>query len=389
MILHACSDAKHFNQIQSLLSPANSQPTCGATNMIVTFFIAVQLSIGYYLYTTVVDGIGRHSWLLAGGISLCVACLVAALLMERTRWFAHSLMASKIGYGWMGVSFIFLSVALVLDTSQWLVPALDDTVALYFLLGLGFPLSIYGYVSARRINIRNVQLSSPKIATPIRIAQISDLHLGDSSSLENVGRIVTAINDLDADLIVSTGDLFDGYLPLMQPYVEQLRKIQNTALGKFAVCGNHEYYADLDACIKLTREAELQVLRNESVSLNDEVTLIGMDDPTARGSKPREEVDRITFENVDSSRFRIFLYHRPSIRPDRFEKFDLQLSGHTHGGQIFPFHFLNKLFYRAKPGLTQLDRDTYLYLSRGTGSWGPQFRVFAPPEITHITITPE
>jgi len=357
--------------------------------MIVTFFIAVQLSIGYYLYTTVVDGIGRHSWLLASSIFLCVACLVAALLMERTRWFAHSLVASKIGYGWMGVSFIFFSVAPMLDATQWFLPALNDKAALYFHLGLGLTISIYGHVSARRINIRKVQLSSPKISNTIRIAQISDLHLGDSSSLENVRRIVTAINDLDADLIVSTGDLFDGYLPLIQPYVKQLREIHNTALGKFAVCGNHEYYADLDACLELTREAGFQVLRNESVSLKDEVTLIGMDDPTARVSRLREAVDQITFENVDSSQFRIFLYHRPSIRSERFEKFDLQLSGHTHGGQIFPFHFLNKLFYRAKPGLTQLDRDTHLYLSRGTGSWGPQFRVFAPPEITHITITPE
>ena len=114
-----------------------------------------------------------------------------------------------------------------------------------------------------------------------------------------------------------------------------------------------------------------------------------MDDPTTRGNTSREKVDEATFKNVDPSTFRIFLYHRPSIRPDRFDKFDLQLSGHTHGGQIFPFHYLNKIFYRAKPGLSQLDQETYLYLSRGTGSWGPQFRVFAPPEITYITIAPE
>ena len=357
--------------------------------MIVTFFIAVQLSIGYYLYVSVVDGIGRHSWLLASLIILCVGCLVAALLMERTRWFRHSLSASKIGYSWMGVSFIFLSVALLLDAAQWLLPALDEKLSLYLLTGLGFPLSIYGYVSAKRINIRGVQLSSSKIASPIRIVQISDLHLGDSSSLENVRRIVAAINELEADLIVSTGDLFDGYLPLMQPYVELLKTLPNAALGKFAVSGNHEYYADLDACLELTREAGFQVLRNESISLSDDVTLIGMDDPTARGNIPRETTDAATFDGVDPSTFRLFLYHRPSIRPERFERFDLQLSGHTHGGQIFPFHYLNKIFYQAKPGLTRLDNDTYLYLSRGTGSWGPQFRVFAPPEITHISIVPE
>ena len=357
--------------------------------MIVTFFIAVQLSIGYYLYASVVDGIGRQSWLLASVIALCVGCLLAALLMERTRWFRHSLLASKIGYSWMGVSFIFLSVALLLDAIQWFMPTLDDGLALYFLAGLGFPLSIYGYVSARSVNTRKVKLSSSKIASPIRIVQISDLHLGDSSSPTNIRQVAATINTFDADLIVSTGDLFDGYLPLMQPYVELLKNLQNAPLGKFAVCGNHEFYADIDACLDLTREAGFQVLRNESVSLSDELTLIGMDDPTTRRNTSREKVDEATFKNVDPSTFRIFLYHRPSIRPDRFDKFDLQLSGHTHGGQIFPFHYLNKIFYRAKPGLSQLDQETYLYLSRGTGSWGPQFRVFAPPEITYITIAPE
>lgn len=357
--------------------------------MIVTFFIAVQLSIGYYLYATAVDGIGQHSWPLAGGIALCVGCLIAALLMERTRWFRHSLLASKIGYSWMGVSFIFLSVALLLDAVQWFLPALDDRTALYFLVSLGFPLSIYGYISARSVNVREVQLSSSKIASPIRIVQISDLHLGDSSSLANIRRIVETIDGLEADLIVSTGDLFDGYLPLMQPYVELLKKLPNTTFGKFAVCGNHEFYADLDACLDLTREAGFHVLRNESISLAQEITLIGMDDPTARGNTMRETIDAATFDGADPNTFRLFLYHRPSIRPERFDRFDLQLSGHTHGGQIFPFHFLNKIFYRAKPGLTRLASNTYLYLSRGTGSWGAQFRVFAPPEITHITIVPE
>ena len=185
--------------------------------MIVTFFIAVQLSIGYYLYASVVDGIGRQSWLLASVIALCVGCLLAALLMERTRWFRHSLLASKIGYSWMGVSFIFLSVALLLDAIQWFMPTLDDGLALYFLAGLGFPLSIYGYVSAKSVNTRKVKLSSSKIASPIRIVQISDLHLGDSSSPTNIRQVAATINAFDADLIVSTGDLFDGYLPLCNP----------------------------------------------------------------------------------------------------------------------------------------------------------------------------
>ncbi len=356
--------------------------------MIVIVFIAIQIGINAYLYDTVADGLGRDSWPILAFMGFCLFSLIAALLMERTNLLKSSLLVSKIGYNWMGVGFICASVAFLFDTAQWLVPRLDDATVLKGVVVIGGLLSIWGFLSAHRINIRHISIDSPKIRDPVTITQISDLHLGDASTQSRLHRIVGVVNQLKPDLIVSTGDLFDGYLPLMDPYVEILKGL-NARLGKFAVSGNHEVYAGLEKALELTRESGFTVLRNESKLVGEFVSLAGIEDPATQRNENREATLEKCFQNVPSDRFTIFLNHRPSIRPERFDRFDLQLSGHTHGGQIFPFHILSKLAYKAKPGLTELAPNTFLYLSRGTGSWGPQLRVFAPPEITHFTIRPE
>ncbi len=356
--------------------------------MIVIVFIAIQIGINAYLYRTLASGIGRDSWLAGGFMAFCLLALIAALLMERTKLLKSSLLVSKIGYNWMGIGFILASIALAFDAAQWVFPRLSDATALTATLSLGSLLSIWGFASACRINIRRVLLKTDKINRPLILVQLSDLHLGDSSTLPRLQSVVETVNQLKPDVIVSTGDLFDGYLPLMGPYVDALRQLE-APLGKFAVSGNHEVYAGLEESMELTRRSGFKVLRNESVDIEDSVTLVGIEDPAAPNQESREAVVEQCFNNAHSERFTIFLNHRPSIRPERFDLFDLQLSGHTHGGQIFPFHLLSKLAYQAKPGLTEIAPETFLYLSRGTGSWGPQLRVFAPPEITCFAIGPK
>ena len=353
--------------------------------MIVSVFIAIQAIINTYLYYTITNGLGRDSWLVLAFIVFCLFSLIAALLMERTSWLKSSLIVSKIGYNWMGVGFIFASVALVFDSVQWFVPNIDDGITLIGVVVIGGSLFIWGLFAANRINIRHISLHSSKIRTRVTLTQISDLHLGDTSTQSRLRKVVKTVNQLGPDIIVSTGDLFDGYLPLMRPYVELLKEM-SAPLGKYAVSGNHEVYAGLEEALELTRESGFTVLRNESITMEDRIALAGIEDPTARRNEDRIAIAAQCFKNLSPDLYTIFLNHRPSIRPERFERFDLQLSGHTHGGQIFPFHILSKLAYKAKPGLSELAPQTFLYLSRGTGSWGPQLRIFAPPEITHFTI---
>ncbi len=355
--------------------------------MFILVFFAILSAYNYYLYAGIARGLGHHSVGVAGVILVCFLSLFVANYMERRKWHRASLPIAWVGYHWVGVVFVFGSIAPVFDLFQVFVPEFSDASQLQWMLASGGLICAYGFVSARRIAVKTVSLTSTKVTTPFTLVQISDLHLGDSSSLKRTRRLVERVNAMKPDLIVSTGDLFDGYLEMMGPYVKALQEL-GAPLGKFAVVGNHEVYAGLGHAMELTRDAGLDLLQNESRALDNGVTVAGIDDPAAVEGQDFDALEARTFENVSNDSYTLFLNHRPSVRPGIFDRFDLQLSGHTHGGQIFPFHFLTKLVYSAKAGLTELKKDVFLYVSRGTGTWGPQFRVLAPLEVTRIRVKP-
>ena len=164
-------------------------------------------------------------------------------------------------------------------------------------------------------------------------------------------------------------------------YVKQFKTIKPPQ-GKIAITGNHEVYSGLTQALDLTEDSGFRILRSSAIQIDSNLYVAGVDDPEALDGKRSEEAEKEALQNIPDSAFKILLKHRPNISPSTVDKFDLQLSGHTHGGQIFPFIFLTRLQYKARHGLTRIADQTYLYLSRGTGSWGPQMRVFAPPEIT-------
>ena len=193
--------------------------------------------------------------------------------------------------------------------------------------------------------------------------------------------MVEKIKSLQPDLLVSTGDLFDTDLDHLGSYVEQLRTIEPPC-GKIAITGNHEVYAGLKQAIELTRSAGFKLLRSESLQVAPQLYIAGVDDPEALESNSGDQAEVEALKEIPQSAFTILLKHRPHICSSTVNRFSLQLSGHTHGGQIFPFILITRLQYKARHGLTKIAQQSYLYLSRGTGSWGPQLRLFAPPEIT-------
>jgi predicted MPP superfamily phosphohydrolase len=161
------------------------------------------------------------------------------------------------------------------------------------------------------------------------------------------------------------------------------------SLGKFAVTGNHEFYAGIDQALAFTAAAGFRVLRGEAVPVGDYLTVAGIDDPAGarrEGAPLPDEVPLLA--KAQRNRFLLLLKHQPRIRPGAVGLFDLQLSGHVHKGQIFPFNLLTWLSYRIRCGLTELEGGSRLYTSRGTGTWGPPIRFLAPPEVTVITLTP-
>ncbi len=351
------------------------------------FVVLVPLIFGllnYYLFTAAANAYPQLSIFFATSLLLLFGSLFLAMILEKRGKLALSLPFSWIGYSWLGMSGIAFTLLAASDLVQAFGDFYTDRVQFQGLVIATLSLTSWAAFEARRPRIKRITIKSPKLKgleKPIRIVQITDLHLGDSSNLKHTKKIVQTINLQEPDIIVSTGDLFDGYLSLMAPFVDALRELK-APLGKFAISGNHEVYAGLEEAMSLTEFAGFTLLRNRHEMIDRNLVVAGVEDPAS----PLVPDEAAALATLSQMPFHLLLKHRPDFDPESEGKFDLQLSGHTHGGQIAPFHLLTKLAYRAKPGLTELAPKQHLYLSRGTGTWGPQLRLFAPPEITIIEL---
>jgi predicted MPP superfamily phosphohydrolase len=308
---------------------------------------------------------------------------------------------SWVGYTWMGLLFFFFWMNLAVDamnlvlrltgavSGRWIASSLIAGKAPFLaLVALSLALGGYSFFEARDLGVERVQVVTDKLpaSTPrVRIAQISDVHLGLIVRHRRAEAIAEVIHRAEPDIIVSTGDLVDAEINHLEGLAEIFGKI-HPRLGKFAITGNHEFYAGVDQALLFTRRAGFRVLRGEAVTVRDIVRIAGVDDPTGaalgRGrNRPEEEV----FGGKPSSLYTILLKHRPRLSESSRGLFDLQLSGHTHKGQIFPFRYVVGRPYPNLAGLISLGSG-FLYTSRGTGTWGPPMRFLSPPEVTVIDI---
>jgi uncharacterized protein len=224
----------------------------------------------------------------------------------------------------------------------------------------------------------------------LKIAQISDLHVGHTIDRKYVEDVVKKTRALSPDLIVLTGDFADGTVPDLQSEIAPLAELQ-ARYGKYFITGNHEYYWGVDAWIEEHRRLGSRVLINEHVVLregSDILVIAGVTDHTAGSMKAEHPSSAArAFEGAPLGALRILLAHQPvSHRQALKENVQLQLSGHTHGGQWFPAKLAVWLAQRNLAGLYKIEQ-MYLYVSRGTGYWGPPIRFLVPAEITLLTLT--
>jgi hypothetical protein len=315
--------------------------------------------------------------------------------IEKLNWHSATVVTSWVVYIWMGLLFLFCSIALVFDFGHVLATIigfkwpLNASMALLAIGLLALALLGYGFVEARQIHVEEIQIITPKLSPSIgrvTIAQISDLHLGVMLGDEFLDRVIARLRVLKPDIVVATGDIVDGQGDDLNELARHFLTIKPPK-GAYAVTGNHEYYAGLENSLRFLRTAGFTVLRGESAAAGG-IILVGIDDPTAGALGQEARVDtRKALASVTKGDFIVLLKHQPVV--DKETPFDLQLSGHIHGGQIFPFGLLTRLTYGVSTGLTQLADGRRLYVSRGAGTWGPPIRLFAVPEITLITIESE
>jgi predicted MPP superfamily phosphohydrolase len=336
---------------------------------------------------------------------LMIIAPVIVRLSERAGLELFARGVAHVGYAWLGIIFLIVCSSIVTDLYRLFVYLVSFVSGLdvsrftfssraYFLMALSVSvlISLYGYFEARQIRVERVVIKTPKIPariSPLRIAQISDVHIGLIVRHERLRRIVEEVKKVEPHLFVSTGDFVDGQINSLEGLAEILQAV-NPQYGKFAVTGNHEFYAGLNQAIGFTERSGFTMLRGEHATIDDFLTIVGVDDPAGSGvSKGDGAQERALLEkssSAPSARFTLLLKHRPDVEQDSLGLFDLQLSGHVHKGQIFPFRFITRLFYPRISGFFHLPKNSDFYISRGSGTWGPPIRFLAPPEVTVIEL---
>jgi len=225
----------------------------------------------------------------------------------------------------------------------------------------------------------------------LSIVQLTDVHVGNTIGKDFVAECVERINVLKPDIVVITGDLVDRKIEDAKDDLSPLKELQ-TKFGTYFVLGNHEYYHGAEDIAAYMPELNIKALLNESVIISDgehQINLVGINDIQSIRFNTLPIDTYKAFENVDKSIPTVLLSHQPkSIEMVKEKRYDLMLSGHTHGGQIFPFGFLVMLQQPYLSGLHAITATKQIFVSRGTGYWGPPVRVFAPSEISVLTLKP-
>jgi hypothetical protein len=323
-------------------------------------------------------------------------------ISERYGYEFFARMMSYIGYLWMGGMLLFFSSSLLFDIYRLFVyvsafvlrknPAVmipSAGFSFFIPLLLSIAISFYGYFEAKNINTENLIVRTSKLPdniSKLKIVQISDVHIGLIIREERLKNIIRIIKEAKPDILVSTGDLVDGQINKIEGLAEMLDEIK-PEYGKFAVTGNHEFYAGLDQALDFTLKAGFKLLRGEWVSVEGIINIAGVDDRAFyTGGLSENIAEKELLAGLDHNKFTILLKHRPLVDNDSIGLFDLQLSGHTHKGQLFPFSLITKMYYPSDSGILKLVDNSLLYVSRGAGTWGPPIRFLSPPEVTVIEL---
>ncbi len=379
--------------------------------ILIFFGVIFGLTLGthYYLWARLIrDPMLPSPWRQLATVALIVLAISipASMMAWRTLPRHVAVPVSWVGYIWMGSMFVLLVLLWGGELARWGWVKYASLTAVsggrreflsQILAGsagaLGLALSGWGVWSAiRPVEVKRVPVRLKKLPEGLRglrLVQLSDMHVGLTIGREFVEDVVRKVNALEPDIVAITGDLIDGSVDELGHSVAPLGEIR-ASLGTYFVTGNHEYYSGADSWLGFLRSIGIRTLRNERVELEKDgetVHVAGVDDWTAHqfGGDHGANVAQ-AMAGRDTSKPVVLLAHQPvQFDEAREHGVDLQISGHTHGGQIFPFGVLTRL---VQPFLSGLHRrgESQIYVSSGTGYWGPPMRIAAPAEITLLEL---
>lgn len=255
-------------------------------------------------------------------------------------------------------------------------------------LGVAFGVSTEATYEARIVKLEEMSVKIPSLVKPYTVAQLSDIHAGGLINEKFMKDVVTRVNALSADLVVITGDLVDVKLSQIEKALDELKKLQST-YGTYFIVGNHEYFHGIEEIIAYVKSLGIRVLENENLYIGEKgegFNLAGVYDMFGYRIEHHQPDIDLALQGTDKESPTILLAHQPRFVEEADGKVDLILSGHTHGGQLYPFKALVRLQQPYVSGLHRHSDKTQVYVNKGTGFWGPPMRLGASSEITHIKL---
>ncbi|MFB7241073.1 metallophosphoesterase [Streptomyces populi] len=340
---------------------------------------------------------------LAGTALFALGLVGMPLAMVRGHGRRQQDRAAIVGDTLLGTSWILFTWSVLLGVLLRLVLTVAGVgesqdrarIVTWAVLAVTAVLLAWGHTEARRVpRVRRLDVRLPRLGAGLdglRVVLITDTHYGPLDRARWSERVCETVNTLEADLVCHTGDIADGTAERRRAQAAPLGTVRATR-ARVYVTGNHEYYSEAQGWVDLMDELGWEPLRNRHLLLErggDTLVVAGVDDVTAESSGLAGHGAHLdgALNGADPDLPVLLLAHQPKF-VDRAAAggIDLQLSGHTHGGQIWPFHHLVRIDQPAVAGLSRHGARTLLYTSRGTGFWGPPFRVFAPSEITLLVL---
>ncbi len=333
-----------------------------------------------------------------------VSTFIVARILERTHPGVTSYIFTWTGSFWLAFMLFFFVFILVIDVTRvfnsflhffpaWITQDVAKTrlVVFWSVIGVVSAHVFIGYLNARTPRIKEMELSIPKknsLLDSLKIVMVSDIHLGTIISKERANKMVARINRLDPDIILLAGDIVDEDLaPVIKENIGGSLSNLRAKLGVYGITGNHEYIGGVEPAVKYLSEHGIKMLRDSVVLIAHSFNLAGREDRdkqrfTGINRKSLKEV----LDGANPSYPVILMDHQPfNLERVAQAGVDLQLSGHTHHGQIWPLNYITRAIYELSWGYKKIG-DTQFYVSCGYGTWGPPVRLGNRPEIMEFKI---
>jgi predicted MPP superfamily phosphohydrolase len=374
----------------------------------VAIVLAIYAAVNYYIFIRGWQALPRGSSLRTYYlvIFLIVALsFIAGRIFERVYLSCWSDILVWIGSFWLAAMLYFFIIVVLLDEIRLInhfFPFFPATVIANYAkakflttgiaAGLVFVIILIAFINASTPRIRNLDLSLAKSSTQSRqltLVAVSDIHLGTLVGKGRLNHLVERINQLNPDIVVLAGDIVDEDLaPVIRENLGATLSNIKSRYGVYAITGNHEYYGGVESAVKYMQAHGITVLRDSTVKIDNALYLIGRDDREKKRITgfPRQSLDSL-LTDLDPALPKILLDHQPfNLAEVTRAGIDLQLSGHTHHGQLWPLSYFTRLIYEISTGYRKIE-NTHFYVSTGFGTWGPPTRLGNRPEIVQIKLS--